>query len=45
MFLLCYLDGNTPAEMSGSIFTHPATLDNFTWEPHCRGLYELPVAA
>ncbi len=39
------LDGNTPAEMSGSVVTHPATRRNFTWEKHCGGLFELPVAA
>ncbi len=39
------LDGNTPAERSGSVVTHPATLRNFTWEKHCGGLFELPVAA
>ena len=25
--------------------THPAALRNFTWEQHCSGLFELPVAA
>ncbi len=39
------LDGNTPAEMSGSVVTHPAALRNFTWEKHCGGPFELPVAA
>ena len=39
------LDGNSPAERSGSVITHPATLCNFTWEKHCSGLFELPVAA
>ncbi len=39
------LDGDTPAERSGSVVTHPATLRNFTWEKHCGGLFELPVAA
>ncbi len=37
--------GNPPAEMSGSLAAHPATLRNFTWEKHCSGLFELPVAA
>jgi hypothetical protein len=27
------------------VVTHPATLRNFTWEKHCGGLFELPVAA
>ena len=39
------LDGDTPAERSGSVVTHPAALRNFTWEKHCGGLFELPVAA
>ena len=39
------LDGKTPAEMSGSVVTRPATLRSFIWESHCGGLYELPVAA
>jgi hypothetical protein len=39
------LDGDTPAERSGSVVTHPAVLRNFTWEKHCGGLFELPVAA
>jgi transposase InsO family protein len=39
------LDGNTPAETSGDVVTYPASLRNFTWEKHCGGLYELPVAA
>jgi hypothetical protein len=39
------LDGNTPAETTGSVVTHPAALRNFTWEKHSGGLFELPVAA
>ena len=39
------LDGSTPAQRSGSLVTHSATLRDFTWEKHCGGLYELPVAA
>ncbi len=39
------LDGDTPAERSASVVTHPATLRNFTWEKHCGGLFELTVAA
>ncbi len=35
---------NTPAERTGSVVTHPAALRNFTWEKHCGGLFELPVA-
>jgi hypothetical protein len=39
------LDGNTPADRSDNVVTHPAALRNFTWEKHCGGLFELPVAA
>jgi transposase InsO family protein len=39
------LDGSTPAERSGSVVRHSATLRNFTWEKDCGGLCELPVAA
>ncbi len=39
------LDGNTPAEMSGNVVTHPAAPRNFTWDKHCGGFFELPVAA
>ena len=39
------LDGDTPAETTGSVVTHPAAPSNFTWEKHCGGLFELPVAA
>ena len=39
------LDGDTPAERSDSVVTHLAALRNFTWEKHCGGLSELPVAA
>jgi hypothetical protein len=30
---------------TGSVVTHPAALRKFTWEKHCGGLFELPVAA
>jgi len=39
------LDGNMPAEVSGNVVVHPATLGNFAWEKHCGRLFELPVAA
>ncbi len=39
------LDGNTPAEIRGDVITRPATLRNYTWEKHCGGLFELPMAA
>jgi putative transposase len=39
------LDGNTPAEISGDSAAHPAAINNYAWEKHCGGLFQLPVAA
>ncbi len=39
------LGGQTPAEVSGDCVTSRANLHNFRWQTHCRGLYQLPVAA
>ena len=39
------LSGDTPAEVSEDSLTERAELDNFRWQGHCRGLYQLPVAA
>ena len=39
------LDGNTPAEISGDSVAQPAPLNSYTWEKHCGGLFQLPVAA
>lgn len=39
------LDGDTPAEASGDSGASRAGLANFGWQPHCQGLYGLPVAA
>ncbi len=39
------LDGDTPAEVSGDTVTSRADLHHFRWQTHCRGLYQLPVAA
>ncbi len=39
------LAGQTPAEVSGGCVTSQANLHNFRWQTHCRGLYQLPVAA
>ncbi len=40
-----FLDGKTPAELSGESSRERATLDEFRWETHCRGLVQLPMAA
>jgi len=39
------LGGHTPAEVSGDSVNQQARLHLFRWQTHCRGLYQLPVAA
>ena len=39
------LGGATPAEMAGGNSKLPIKLSNFRWQTHCRGLYQLPIAA
>jgi transposase InsO family protein len=39
------LKGDTPSKTCGETVIHRADLNNFQWQPHCRGLYQLPVAA
>ena len=39
------LKGDTPSETCGKTVIHHADLNNFQWQPHCRGLYQLPVVA
>jgi transposase InsO family protein len=39
------LDGRTPAERSGQPPPSPAVLDRYTWRSHCRGLFQMPIAA
>jgi len=39
------LDGDTPGERTTKIRTNVADLDSYRWQSHCRGLYQLPVAA
>ena len=39
------LDGATPSEISGETKSRRADLSQFHWKSHCRGLYQLPVAA
>ena len=37
--------GLTPAQFAGALSPAPAALDHYGWQRHCRGLFELPVAA
>jgi hypothetical protein len=39
------LDGDTTNGSAGNIRPRVADLDSYRWRSHCRGLYQLPVAA
>jgi transposase InsO family protein len=39
------LDGHTPSETTGETTSRRADLNQFQWKSHCRGLFQLPVAA
>ena len=39
------LDGATPAQRAGASLPAPASLENYAWRQHCRGLFQTPVAA
>ena len=39
------LGGDSPAEVSENGLHPRAQLGNFRWQSHCRGLYQLPMAA
>jgi putative transposase len=39
------LDGITPAQRAGAVSPPPASLDRHAWRQHCRGLFEMPIAA
>jgi len=39
------LSGDTPEEKAGRAIPKTAGLENYRWQSHCRGLFELPVAA
>ena len=39
------LDGDTPSETAGKKRKNSAVLDSYRWQSHCRGLFQLPVAA
>jgi transposase InsO family protein len=41
----CALDGGTPGETAGNTRPPVANLENYRWRSHCRGLFQLPVAA
>jgi len=39
------LSGDTPDEKAGGPKPQAASLENYCWQSHCHGLFELPVAA
>jgi putative transposase len=39
------LDGVTPTERTGKPRPGRAALDVYTWQQHCRGLFQTPLAA
>jgi putative transposase len=39
------LSGSTPGERSGKPPPAHAVLDQYAWQPHCRGLFQMPMAA
>ena len=41
----CGIDGNLPTHKSSETTSAVISLNDYRWEKHCRGLFELPVAA
>jgi hypothetical protein len=39
------LSGHTPEEKAGGPAPRAAGLENYRWQSHCHGLFELPIAA
>jgi transposase InsO family protein len=39
------LSGSTPGERSGKPPPAHAVLDHYAWQHHCRGLFQMPIAA
>jgi putative transposase len=39
------LSGDTPGEKAGVPTPKAAELNNYRWQSHCHGLFELPIAA
>jgi transposase InsO family protein len=39
------LSGSTPGERSGEPPPAHAVLDHYAWRYHCRGLFQMPIAA
>jgi putative transposase len=39
------LGGSTPAQCNGTPSSAPAALAGYAWQQHCRGLFQIPIAA
>jgi transposase InsO family protein len=39
------LSGDTPGEKAGGPTPQPVGIENYRWQSHCHGLFELPIAA
>ena len=39
------LAGSTPVQRAGAPFPAAAALDHYAWQQHCRGLFQIPIAA
>ncbi len=39
------LNGRAPEQVSTGALPAPARLEQFSWKPHCRGLFQTPMAA
>jgi hypothetical protein len=39
------LQGNTPAGQANNLPTDVVSFDGYRWKKHCKGLFDLPVAA
>ncbi len=41
----CGIDGDLPSRISNENIADVISLDHFKWQKHCRGLFQLPIAA
>ena len=41
----CGIEGNSPRQQAGEKNSNVISLKNYRWKKHCRGLFELPIAA
>ena len=41
----CGIDGILPINKANNTSTNVVSLDDFRWKSHCRGLFQLPIAA